>query len=358
MNALVKDMSEDFEKSFRAAEDIKKLMQGVYATFIQKFGFTKMTVPSLDLDPQRTKLQLLVHQTEAFVKNPVNVFGKEKHFVVKNFYATLVKSSRQAYLDAKNQAERWSQAVVLPLEVQMKDHKAQLQSRLDNLARINEKTGSINEQMAKVKAQEAELRKQREMIEGLIQRVSEHEAKSSLSDSGLIPPRDPNESDDWMRDTKFNTAGMAAASDAQEMSRLKAAAARPAPAPKPAPAPAAALISDDFMSQIDGLKPGTAPERKPAATPAPASAQALVPAQAFDPEATQSFDPEATQKFPPGALDTQKMPVGAMDTQKMSASPSSTQRLPTDTMRLPGGAPAKPESEDEPTITVRVPKKP
>ena len=152
MNALVKDMSDDFEKVFAASEDIKKLMQGVYNTFIQKFGFQKMTLPSLDLDPQRTKLQLLVHQTEAVREGPGQRRGKEKHFVVKNFYATLVKASRQTYMDAKSQAERWSQAVVLPLEVQIKDHKAQLQSRLDNLAKINEKTGSINEQMAKLKA--------------------------------------------------------------------------------------------------------------------------------------------------------------------------------------------------------------
>src|SRR6185436_10860185 len=55
MNALVKDMSEDFEKAFAASEEIKKLMQGVYNTFIEKFGFQKMTLPARDLDPQRTK---------------------------------------------------------------------------------------------------------------------------------------------------------------------------------------------------------------------------------------------------------------------------------------------------------------
>ncbi len=94
MNSLVKDMSTDFERVFAGSEDIKKLMQGVYNTFIEKFGFQRMTVPSLDLDPHRTKLQLLVMQTEAFVKDPVNVVVKEKHFVVKNFYATLVKAAR------------------------------------------------------------------------------------------------------------------------------------------------------------------------------------------------------------------------------------------------------------------------
>jgi hypothetical protein len=341
MNVLVKDMSEDFEKAFAASEEIKKLMGGVYATFIAKFGFQKMTLPSLDLDPQRTKLQLLVHQTEAFVKDPVNVFGKEKHFVVKNFYGTLVKASRQAYLDAKNQTERWCQAVVLPLEVQMKDHKAQLQSRLDNLAKINEKTGTINDQMAKLKVLEADLRKQREMIEGLIQRVSEHEAKSNLSDSGLIPPRDPGDTGEWMQDTRFNAANMTAAADALETSKLKAAAAAaskpatpPAPAHAPKPAPAS-LVSDDFMSQIGGLKP---------AAPAPA------PAPAFDPERTQNFDAESTQKFPPGALDTQKLPAGSMSTQRLpAADPTTTQRLPTDTQKLPPQA--------DRTKTVKLPDK-
>jgi hypothetical protein len=340
MSALVKDMSEDFEKVFAASEEIKKLMQGVYNTFIQKFGFQKMNVPSLDLDPQRTKLQLLVHQTEQFVKDPVNVVVKEKHFVVKNFYATLVKSARQAYMDAKSQSERWAQAVVLPLEVQIKDHKAQLQSRLDNLAKINEKTGSINDQMAHLKRAEADLRKQREMIEGLIQRVSEHEAKSSLADSGIIPPRDPDEPEEWMRTTKFNANDLReAAEKAKEMHATRQAVA-PAPAPRPA------LVSDDLMSQIDGLKPGSAPQRKPADAPA----------TAFAP--TGPFDPETTQKFPPGALDTQKLPAGAMDTQKLATSPTSTQRLTTDTVRMPAAAPAKTEPDDEPTITVKVPKKP
>jgi hypothetical protein len=304
-----------------------------------------MNVPSLDLDPQRTKLQLLVHQTEQFVKDPVNVVVKEKHFVVKNFYATLVKSARQAYMDAKSQSERWAQAVVLPLEVQIKDHKAQLQSRLDNLAKINEKTGSINDQMAHLKRAEADLRKQREMIEGLIQRVSEHEAKSSLSDSGIIPPRDPDEPEEWMRTTKFNANDLReAAEKAKEMHAAKQPA---APAPKPPPS---ALVSDDLMSQIDGLKSGSAPSRKPADTPAAAPATAFAPAGAFE--------PETTQKFPTGALDTQKLPAGAMDTQKLSVSPTSTQRLPTDTLRLPGAAPAKPGPDDEPTITVKIPKKP
>ena len=339
MNGLVKDMSEDFGKVFAASEEIKKLMQGVYNTFIAKFGFQKMTIPSLDLDPQRTKLQLLVHQTEAFVKDPLNVFGKEKHFVVKNFYATLVKAARGSYLEAKNQSERWAQAVVLPLEVQIKDHKAQLQSRLDNLAKINEKTSSINEQMAHVKAAEASLRKQREMIEELIQRVSEHEAKSTLADSGIIPPRDPGDSEEWMRTTKFNVAELnAAAAAAREMHEAKQAATTTTPTrPKPPPAaPAAPLVSDDLMSQIGGLRQAPTAPAPARSEPEPAAAGAQAPA--FDPLRTQKLpvDGNTTQKLPAASpTSTQKLVPDPTTTQKLAQDPTTTQRLPTDTQKLP-----------------------
>ena len=285
MNSLVKDMSEDFEKVFVASEDIKKLMQGVYNTFIEKFGFQKMKVPSLDLDPHRTKLQLLVHQTEAFVKDPVNVMVKEKHFVVKNFYNTLVKAARANFSDAKSQAERWMQAVILPLEVQIKDHKAQLQSRLDNLAKINEKSTSINEQMAILKAAENDLRKQREMIEGLIARVTAHAATSSLDQDlpatgTTTTPQRPTP--DMMATTKLATFEA------------------PKPAPKPAE-PEKPLVSDDLMAGIGSIG-------KPSA-PAPAAA----------PATSTNFDPMRTQKMPQGSERTQKMSAEEMErTQKVS----------------------------------------
>ena len=284
MNSLVKDMSADFEAVFTASEDIKKLMQGVYNTFIEKFAFQKMKIPSLDLDPQRTKLQLLVMQTQAFAKDPVNVVVKEKHFVVKNFYSTLVKAAKANFTDAKNQAERWSQAVTLPLEVQIKDHKAQLQSRLDNLAKINEKTTSINEQMAIVKAAEASLRKQREMIEGLIARVTVQAENASL-ETDMPEGAAKSVAPDMMATTKLATFD----------------APKPAPRPAPAPAkPASPLVSDDLMSQIGGAKPAAAP------------------GVTFDPLSTQKMAAETTQKTPESETTHPKAPAGLDRTQKMT----------------------------------------
>ena len=70
MRELSRLMSEDFERIYLASEEIKKLMQGVYNTFIEKFAFQKMKVPSLDLELHHTKLKLLVNDTDSFAKDP------------------------------------------------------------------------------------------------------------------------------------------------------------------------------------------------------------------------------------------------------------------------------------------------
>ncbi len=333
MNELVRVMSQDFENVFAASEDIKKLMQGVYNTFIEKFAFQKMTVPSLDLDPHRTKLKLLVHETEAFARDPVNIIATEKHFLVKKFYRTLVNQARSIFTDAKIQTERWLQAVTLPLEVQIKDHKAQLQSRLDNLAKINEKTTSINEQMAMLKSAEQDLRKQREMIEGLIARVTAHEAKAGLTDdlSATIPPAQ-NVPVEFMQTTKLSTfEAPAPAGTARSTAAVVPA---KAGTPSPKPAPAAPMVSDDLFASIGGAKA----------------------APAFDPMATQKLDPLATQRLPIGAEQTQRLPpaevtqrvpvakVGESTQPNKAFDPEATQEM--DFTAKPEAAPAAPPKPD------------
>jgi hypothetical protein len=304
MRELSRLMSENFEAVFAASEDIKKMMQGVYDAFIEKFAFQPMTLPALDLDPHRTKLKLLVHETEAFARDPVNV-AHYKGPLVKKFYGTLVKQARTTFGDAKSQTERWIQAVTLPLEVQIKDHKAQLQSRLDNLAKINEKTTTINEQMAILKAAEADLAKQREMIDGLIARVSQHEARASLA--AELPP--PVARPELIEPIELMKPGKAA----------PGASPKPAAAPKPAPRPAAPkpaaqpMVSDDLLAELSALKPSAAPDpmatHRLSASFDPMATQKLVPE--FDPMATQKlvpeFDPMATQKLAPEAERTQRI---------------------------------------------------
>jgi hypothetical protein len=228
-----------------------------------------------------------------------------------------VKQARGTFLDAKNQTERWMQAVVLPLEVQMKDHKAALQTRLDSLSRINEKTTSINEQMALLRKAEADLRNQRNMIESLLARVSAYEATASLETD--LPET-------------LNIPAAKAAEMFETTTATGTATTRPVGAPAPAKKPAQPLISDDLMAQLSSA--GSPPK------PAPA------------------FDPMATQKLPAEHDRTVKMSPG--DTQRMDAqSPQTTQRLdippgPQSTQPIgPRPTPAVPQPPGERTMQIK-----
>jgi hypothetical protein len=248
------------------------------------------------------------------VKDPVNVVMKEKHFVVKNFYATLVKEARRNFSDAKNQTERWLQAVILPLEVQIKDHKAQLQSRLDNLAKINEKTTTINEQMALVKTAEADLKRQRDMIEGLIMRVSAHAATASLTEEAPAQPL---------------AKGAPPQKVAPEMLQTTKLAAFEAPKPPPAPKPEAPLVSDDLMAELNKPKPPPSPLK--AASPRPTDTHPIRPAApgSDTPDRTQRLDNEERTVRLNDAERTQRM--DADRTQRMKAATTDaekTQQIP------------------------------
>jgi hypothetical protein len=173
MRELIKLMNEEFDMVSAGGEDIKKLMAGVYNTFHVKFQFKKMDFPPLDFEVPRMKLQLLSHETERFCKDPVNIMATEKSFLIKRFYNRLVEQARKCFADARNESERWLIAVPSPLEAQIQAHKDQIQQRLDSLQKVNDRKGSIDQEMAKLNASRAEFMTQFGMINGLMTKVKE-----------------------------------------------------------------------------------------------------------------------------------------------------------------------------------------
>ena len=171
MRELIRLVGDDFKAVNLAGNDILRLMEGVYNTFHVRFKFDKMDFPPLDFEGPRNKLQLLIYETEQFCKDPVNIVMTEKRFMVRRFWRMLIDSARKIFNEARADTERWLAAVPLPLETQIKDHKAQLQARLDSLAKINERGGAITEEVNKLQAQRKEIQSQVEMITALILKV-------------------------------------------------------------------------------------------------------------------------------------------------------------------------------------------
>jgi hypothetical protein len=155
-------------------------MKRAYTTFERKFNFPAIEPPVLTLENYRVNLHLIAKETEDFCKDPVNVMI-EKRFLIRKFYDSLVAEARKLFIRAGEDCDRWMRMVTSPLENQLRDHKAQLQQRLDSLTKINQNSGSIHERLQSLKEEMVQLLQQREMINRLIARVqfSEPEVASA-----------------------------------------------------------------------------------------------------------------------------------------------------------------------------------
>ena len=181
MRELIRLIQEDFKMLCLSGEDILRLMEGVYNTFQQRFKFDKMDFPPLDLDGPRGQLRTLISETEAFCNDPVNIVMTEKRYMVRRFWRLLVGQARQIFNEARADTDRWLTAVPLPLETQIRDHKAQLQARLDSLAKINERGGAMEQEIATLQKQRQGLEGQVAMITQLIVQVRDVGPSSAIA---------------------------------------------------------------------------------------------------------------------------------------------------------------------------------
>ena len=171
MREVIRLINEEFNSVAVVSDELRLMMEIVYQTFHERFGFADMTLPSLDLEKSQNKLKLLIHETEAFCKDPVNIVMTEKRFLVRRFWRMLVESAKRIFNEARVETEQWLLAVPLPLETQMKDHKTALDARLTSLARINEKGSAIKYELAKFETQRADVITQIEIVHALMAKV-------------------------------------------------------------------------------------------------------------------------------------------------------------------------------------------
>jgi Dynamin family len=178
MQTLFQTIHDEFNRVHSLSENMKLMMQESYDYFHQHYKFQKLSIPGLDLEALRLKLQLLMHETHVFCRDPVNIMT-EKSFLIKKFYSSLVSQAQQIFGAARAECERWLKTVPLPLEMQIREHKTQLEQRLSNLAKINDNSNALQGNMVRLKAEQGELVLQKQLIEQLISKLDLSEQRAS-----------------------------------------------------------------------------------------------------------------------------------------------------------------------------------
>ncbi len=153
------------------SDQLNRLITTVYHKFQSEHGLQGIEPVLYDIDKYVKDMERLYQEAEAFRNSPVTVLT-EQHYVIKKFFISLVSHARNVFFKAHRDAESWSKAVMSPLVRQIKEHKSQMDKRLENLRRINESRDTLESRMAELKKNAAVLKQQYDELNNILKVIN------------------------------------------------------------------------------------------------------------------------------------------------------------------------------------------
>jgi hypothetical protein len=135
------------------------LLQTIYREFHKEHGLTETKPKFFSMAKYKRDLERLYHEAEAYRKSPVTTMT-EQSFVVKKFFISMVSHARNTFFMAHQEAEAWGKSAMAPLVSRIKEHKHQMEKRLESLRRINESRDTLQSRIEELENLTKQLHKQ------------------------------------------------------------------------------------------------------------------------------------------------------------------------------------------------------
>jgi chromosome segregation ATPase len=115
----------------------------------------------------------------------LSVLTHDKWAMIERFFETVVSKSREIFSSAERDAEAWVRSLLPPLEVQVREQRAQLKKRAENVSRIREAQETLDQRIG-------DLEEALEDVQGQLAQLKEHAARPrQLAGSEDIPAAAP-----------------------------------------------------------------------------------------------------------------------------------------------------------------------
>jgi len=142
INTTIKEASSRTDK-------INMLMQGIYRKFNAEHGLGDTKPKLFSMSKYKRHMERLYLEADAYRKSPVTTMT-EQSFVIKKFFISMVSHARNTFFNAHQEAEAWGKAAMAPLVARIKEHKDQMEKRLESLRKINESRDTLQSRVAEL----------------------------------------------------------------------------------------------------------------------------------------------------------------------------------------------------------------
>ncbi len=172
MKVFFEGVAETMVQSSKQADQLNMLVQTIHKKFREEHALGDVRPKLFNMGKYRRELARLQQEAEAYRNSPKSTMS-EQSFVIKRFFISMASHARNVFFNANQDAEAWGKAALRPLVAQIKEHKAQMEKRLESLRRINESRDTLQARIAELETSICGLRTQLEDVERLIQTINQ-----------------------------------------------------------------------------------------------------------------------------------------------------------------------------------------
>ena len=160
-------IAETIDNASELTDQTNTLLQTIYREFHKDHGLTEAKPKFFSMAKYKRDLDRLYEEAEAYRKSPVTTMT-EQAFVIKKFFISMVSHARNTFFQAHQEAEAWGKAAMAPLVSRIKEHKHQMEKRLESLRKINESRDTLQNRVSELEKIARKLKTQLDDINQLM----------------------------------------------------------------------------------------------------------------------------------------------------------------------------------------------
>ena len=137
--------------------EIMTMMEAIYKKFAVEHGLKLGTPAGFSLQKYEKEIDRLDQWCHIHINSVFQLLTHEKSQLTQRFFEEVAVQVRKAFEHANRDAETWLKAIMLPLEVQIREHQIQLKRRLESIKRIHQATDTLEERIDELEDVESKL---------------------------------------------------------------------------------------------------------------------------------------------------------------------------------------------------------
>jgi predicted GTPase len=190
--SAVRDYFAGLRELLRAANgrllEVEQMVIGVQRRFAEDLGWSLSPPMPYSLDTYIAELE----RAEAAYRNHFGALAaltRNKWSLIERFFDTVVSKSREIFAAAEKDTEAWIRSLLPPLEVQVREQRAQLRKRAESVAKVRDAQESLDERIGQLEEALEDVQTKLEELKVLAVRCRQLAEREPVLAAAAVPAR-------------------------------------------------------------------------------------------------------------------------------------------------------------------------